>query len=127
MVQQSNKSDLKDVLHDPYHDDEEDNSKLNLEMNEVHRNMGRRTRKTRSLSSDEGGSTSKSLAQSEPGHSNEDDGTTAGGGGNKSGNVALTQELAKTSLQATEATPHQDQAQTPNGEKGLAPARDENQ
>ncbi len=46
VMQQSDELDLEDVLHDPYHDDEEDNSKLNLEMNEVHRNMGRRTRKT---------------------------------------------------------------------------------
>ncbi len=124
--------DLEDVLKDPY--DEEDNTKLNLEMNKVHRNMGRTVCKISSLSSDDGGSISKSSALLEQGHSqetesanNEEDWTTAGGGMDKSGNAALTQKLAKTSLQATEASSHQDQVHIPSGEEGLAPAGNESQ
>jgi hypothetical protein len=133
VVQQSDESDLEDVLKDPDHD-EEYNTKLNLEMNEVHCNMGRTVCKTSSSSSDDGGSISKSSALSEQGHSqetesanNEEDWTTAGGGGDKSGNVALTQELSKTSLHAMEASPHQDQVHIPSGEEGLAPAGNESQ
>ncbi len=103
-------------------------------MNKVYCNMGRTVRKTSSSSSDGGGSISKSSALLEQGHSqetesanNEEDWTTAGGGRDKSGNVALTQELAKTSLQATEASPHQDQVHIPSREEGLAPAGNESQ
>jgi hypothetical protein len=133
VVQQSNESDLEDVLNDPYYD-KEDNPKLDLEMNEVHRNMGQMVCKTSSSSSDNRGSNSKSLAPSEQGYiqeaelaNNKEGWTTAGGGGNKSGNAALAQELAKTSLQMMEASSHQVQVYTPSGKEGLAPAGNESQ
>ncbi len=133
VVQQSDEPDLKDVLNDPYYD-KEDNLKLDLEMNKVHRNMGQTVRKTSSSSSDDGGSNSKSLAPSEQGYiqeaelvNNKEGWTTAGGGGDKSGNAALAHELAKTSLQTMEASSHQDQVYTPSGKEGLAPAGNESQ
>ncbi len=69
VVQQSNESYLEDVLNDPY-SNKDKTPKVNLEMNEVHRNMRRTVRKTMSSSSDDGGSKSKSSVASdqEEGH-----------------------------------------------------------
>jgi hypothetical protein len=130
VVQQSNESDLEDVLNNPYSNKDE-TPKVNLEMNEVHRNLERTVRMTMSSSSDNGGSNSKSSAASdqEEGHDatigNNDEGSSfADGGGDKSGHTVPTQELAKTSLQTTEATPSQDQVHTPNRSEGLALAEE---
>ncbi len=126
-MQQSNESDLEDVLNEPY-SNEDETPKVNLEMKEVHCNMGRTVCKTMSSSSNNGGSNSKSSAASdqEEGHDatigNNDKGSSfADVGGDKSGHAVPTQELAKTSLQTMEATPSQDQVHTPNGSEGLAP------
>jgi hypothetical protein len=130
VVQQSNESDLEDVLNEPY-SDEDDIPKVNLEMNEVHCNMGRTVRKTMSSSSKDGGSNSKSSVPSnqEDGQEaklgNNDKGLiSAGGGGDMPGNAVPTHKLAKISLQTTEATPSQEQVHIPNGSEGLALAEE---
>jgi hypothetical protein len=51
---------------------------------------------------------------------NEEAPGSAGGGGDTISHVALAQDLAKTTLQAMETTPTQDQVPIPNGSKGLA-------
>ncbi len=101
VVLQSNKSDLEDVFHNPYSDDE-DTNRMNLEMDKVHRQMGRTMPCPRSSLSKEGGSNSNSAASDrEEGQnammgSNEEASGSAGGGEDKTGHAVLTQDLAKT-------------------------------
>jgi hypothetical protein len=130
VVQPSDDSDLEDIICEPY-SDEENNPDVDLDMNEVHRNTGRKMRKTGSSSSDEGEThdkTNSTMSDQEAGQEQDATGdnnntvpTSAGGGGEMPGQATLTKDLAKTSLKTTEATPHQDQVPTPNGPKGLAP------
>ena len=119
---------MEDVLNNPY-SNKDDTTKVNLEMNEAHCNMGRTVRKTMLSSSDDGGSNSNSSAASDQEEdqdvmmgNNDEDLSSAGGGRDKSGHAVLTQELTKTFLHAMEATPSQDQVDIPNKSEGLAPA-----
>jgi hypothetical protein len=121
----------------------EDNNEVNLEMNEVHCQTGKTRDCSRLSSSEEGGSNSKTSAASDleeeqdaamgntkeaPGSqdatmsNNKEAPGSAGGGADTISHVALAQDLAKTTLQALDTTPSQDQVPIPNGSKGLAPA-----
>ena len=130
VVQPSKDSDLEDIICEPY-SDEENNPDVDLDMNEVHRNTGRKLRRTGFSSSDEGETQDKTdSTTSDQGNSHEHDAsgghsstnpTSAGGGREGYGRMSLPKDLSKTSLRTTEATPHQDQVSTPDGPRGLAP------
>jgi hypothetical protein len=129
IVLQSDESDLEVIFNNPYSDDE-DNNGVNLGMNEVHHQTGKTRGSSRPSSSEQGGSNSKDLAASEleekqdatmgnteeaPGSqdatmsNNEEAPGSAGGGGDTVSHVALAQDLTKTTVQAMETTPSQDQ------------------
>ncbi len=121
MVLQSDESDLEVVCNKLYNDDE-DTSGMNLDINKVHHHTGRSSSEDGGSNSN-GTSTSKHKASRDVVMENNKGGSVStGGGGDGTSHVALTQDLANTSLQAKEVTPSQNQVHNPCGSEGLAPA-----
>jgi hypothetical protein len=109
----NDEEDLKDILAKPYDDKEEGCNRMEIQMNQAHHNMGQhRTHTSLLLSGEEfkrRASSKESLASGN------------GSRGEGPGWNALTSELARSTLQANEIMPAQDQAPIPSGSKGLAP------
>jgi hypothetical protein len=105
--------DLKDILSEPYDDKEEGGNRMEIQMNQVHHDMGQHRIHTSLLLSGEESTRRASSKES-----------LASGNGSRGkgpGWNALASELAKSTLQADEAMPAQDQAPIPSGSKVLAP------
>ncbi len=105
--------DLKDILAKPYDDKEEGGNRMEIQMNQVHHDMGQHRTHTSLLLSGE-----KSTRR---GSSKETLATGNGGRGKGPGWNTLVSELARSTLQADEAMPAQDQAPIPSRSEGLAP------
>jgi hypothetical protein len=140
VLQSDESSNLDDIFNNPYSNDEE-NIGVNLKIHKVHCQTGKTRGRSRPSSSEEGGPNSKASTASESGEeldatmgntkeapgsqdatmsNNEEAPGSAGGGGGMFSHVALAQDLAKTTLQAMETAPSQDQVPIPNGSEGLA-------
>jgi hypothetical protein len=108
-----NKEDLEDIFAKPYDDEEEGGHRMEIQMNQVHHDMGqRRTHTSSSLSGEE--STRRASSKESMASGN-------GSRGEGPGQNALASELARLTLQADEAMPAQDQAPIPSGSEGLDP------
>jgi hypothetical protein len=105
--------DLEDILAKLYDDKEEGGNRMEIHMNQVHHNMGQyHTHTSSSLSGEE--STRRASSKESLAFGN-------GSKGEGPGWNALASELARSTLQANEAMPAQDQAPIPSRSKGLAP------
>ena len=109
----NNEEDLEDILAEPYDDKEEGGNWMEIQMKQVHHDMGQHHTHTSSPPSGEESTRRASSKES----------LASGNGsrGNRPGRNTLALELARSTLQANEAMPAQDQAPIPRGSKGLAP------
>ena len=89
-------------------------------MNQVHKDMGQHRANTSTSSSREDGGSSRESTKKTS--SKESLSSGNGSRGDGSAQKALASELARSTLQANEAEPVQDQAPIPSGSKKLAPA-----
>ncbi len=109
----NDEEDLEDILAEPYDGKEEGGKQMEIQMNQVHHNMGQhRTHTSSSLSGEE--STSRASSKESLASGN-------GSRGEEPGRNTLASELARSILQANEAMPAQGQAPIPRGLEGLAP------
>jgi hypothetical protein len=109
----NNEEDLEDILAEPYDDKEEGGNWMEIQMKQVHHDMGQHHTHTSSPPSGEE-STRRAFSKESLASGN-------GSRGEGPGRNALASELARSTLQADEAMPAQDQAPIPSGSKGLAP------
>jgi hypothetical protein len=113
--------DLEDILKEPYDDEEEDGNRMEIQMNQVHKDMGQHCANSLTSSSGEEGTSSREStkkATSKESLSSENGSSRGHGPAQR----ALTSDLARSTLQADEAMPVQDQAPTNSRSEELAPA-----
>jgi hypothetical protein len=120
VVEADEEEDLKDILAELYDDEEEGGNRMEIQMNQVYKDMGQHCANTSTSSSREDGGSSRELTKKTS--SKESLSSGNGSRGDGPAQKALASDLARSTLQADEAVPVQDQAPIPSGSKKLAPA-----
>ena len=120
VVEADKEEDLENILAELYDDEEEGGNRMEIQMNQVHKDMGQHRANTLTSSSRENGGSSRELTKKTS--SKESLSSGNGSRGDGSAQKALASDLARSTLQANKAVPVQDQAPIPSGSKKLAPA-----
>ncbi len=105
-VEADEEEDLEDILAELYDDEEEGGNRMEIQMNQVHKNMGQHRPNTLTSSSREDGGSSRE--STEKTSSKESLSSGNGSRGDRPAQKALASDLAKSTLQADEAVPVQD-------------------
>jgi hypothetical protein len=120
VVEADKEEDLKDIHTELYDNEEEGGNRMEIQMNQVHKDMGQHRANTLTSSSREDGRSSRKSTKK----TSSKESLSSGNGSRGDGPVqkALASDLARSTLQANEAVPVQDQAPIPSGSEKLAPA-----
>jgi hypothetical protein len=120
VVEADKEEDLEDILAELYDNEEEGGNRMEIQMNQVHKDMGQHRANTSTSSSREDGGSSRELTKKTS--SKESLSSGNGSRGDGQAQKALASDLARSTLQANKAVPVQDQAPIPRGSEKLAPA-----